>query len=336
MLRVGLKMDLVTEVPGSCVTFQEGVSAATEIKAYGYFQCSSKTYVGLDNLFEEVCRAGIFSATGSITTPGTKKSGFFGWFSKKPTTKSPETPHCVVKISIATIIQPKVSQIPNDIWLLVLEYLDLLTLIRLSRTCKEFYHLAKTTLASAMSKPHNFSGCVKVPSWKNTSFTWSPNKRFHEYTYSPVKYTPTSSRSRSGSNDQFVCFGPDCTILMSNGKHCLIRNLHVGDSVLAYYYDGGHGHHTAPALVQCIWKCPVRKAIPLVVIDQKSTTANTILELTPDHPILLLHHNQLQAQQNSSHPNPSNNITTTIRNWCLPTNLPGIPPRCCNNTAAIT
>ncbi|KAH3760589.1 Ras family [Pelomyxa schiedti] len=323
ILLVGLKMDLVTEVPGSCVTFQEGVSAATEIKAYGYFQCSSKTYVGLDALFEEVCRAGKFSGSGSGTTHP-KKSGLFGWFSKKPKSISSES-NSLVQIPTATIIQPVVSLIPNDIWLLVLDYLDFVALIRICRTCKQFYHLAKIVFPGAMSRPYNYCGCLKVPCWKNNSFTWAPAKRFHEYTYSPVS-SLSSSHRRSSSDDRTVCFGPDCTILMSSGNLCPIKHLRVGDSVLAYYYDVCD---TAPAVVQCIWKCPVRKPIPMVVIVQKSTTTDAVLELTPDHPILLLHHNQQSLwEQQSPHSHPKSNnqpeseTNLTITNqWCLPTTL---------------
>ncbi|KAH3759624.1 hypothetical protein Pelo_8522 [Pelomyxa schiedti] len=60
--------------------------------------------------------------------------------------------------------------------------------------------------------------------------------------------------------DHFVCFGPNATILMSSaGQQCPMKDLQVGDSVLAYY----DGRGTAPAVVQCIWKCPVHKAIPM-------------------------------------------------------------------------
>ncbi|KAH3759625.1 hypothetical protein Pelo_8523 [Pelomyxa schiedti] len=137
--------------------------------------------------------------------------------------------------------------------------------------------------------------------------------------------------------DHFVCFGPNATILMSSaGQQCPMKDLRVGDSVLAYY----DGRGTAPAVVQCIWKCPVHKAIPMVIKKSKSPTepkTESVLEITPDHPILLLSSQQIQPQQSllqspqqsSPHSSIKNtpqqaitpHKTGTTREWCLPTTL---------------
>ncbi|KAH3767300.1 hypothetical protein Pelo_829 [Pelomyxa schiedti] len=331
VILVGLKLDLVIGTDSSCVSFQEAVVSAIKIQAYGYFQCSARADIGLDDLFQEVCRAGMVSLPSGSTT-ATKKSGFFGWFSKKPKSNFQLRASKRAKIPAAKVPQTTLSLIPNDIWVVVMEYLDFLSLIRVSRTCKQFYHLTMTTKRlwlSAIRRPWNYHGFVKGLIWKNASFTWDPEKRFHVSTCSTL-VSASSSRHRSDS-DEFVCFGPNATILMSEGQQCPMKHLLVGDRVLAYY----DGRGIAPAVVQCIWKCPVHKYIPMVTMKTKSSTEprnESVLEITPDHPILLLTGPQTQSQQSPQSPiqnaphsiqNPPHtpNNTGTTREWCLPTTL---------------
>ncbi|KAH3767494.1 hypothetical protein Pelo_617 [Pelomyxa schiedti] len=66
---------------------------------------------------------------------------------------------------------------------------------------------------------------------------------------------------------------------------------------------------------------PVSKAIPMVIIiKSKSTTEpkiESVLEITPDHPILDLSVQQMQPQQSLQSPH----TITTNRGWYLPTTL---------------
>ncbi|KAH3763583.1 hypothetical protein Pelo_4551 [Pelomyxa schiedti] len=291
VILVGLKLDLIdNELPppsGTTVSFQEGISAVIRNSMYGYFQCSSKQYIGLDLLFEEVCRAGMFGDTKPIST---KKPGFFSFFSKRsqkqleqPTKNPPHT----TEISPATAIQTSLGLIPNDIWLLVMEYLDFVALVRVSRTCKLFYHLAKTEpmWTTAFRGVWNYPGCVKG--------------------------------LNVGVSDDIVCFGPNTSILLSNNKYCPMKDLAVGDQVLAFY-PNNDGGDLAAAVVHCIWKCPVHHPIPMIVINGKLTAeaeTETVLEITPDHPILLLN--------NTRHPSvvPQTPKDEHNHRWCLPTAL---------------
>ncbi|KAH3756351.1 Ras family [Pelomyxa schiedti] len=326
VILVGLKLDLIDPAAttsgsplGTYVSFQEGTSAVIKNALYGYFQCSSKQYVGLDNLFEEVCRAGMFSDAKSVSksTMVAKKSGFFSFFSKKshnkPTHSTKPAHHITVDIAAATAVQSSLSVIPNCIWLLVMEYLDFVALIRVSRTCKLLYHLAKTEpiWTNAFRGVWIYPGCVKGLSWKNTTFTWDLAKCFQNY-------VPPPPRRRRSSSDDIVCFGPNTSILLFNNKYCPMKDLTVGDQVLAFYpTDGDNGGFLSSTIVHCIWKCPVRKPTPMIVISSKSATPPTtepILEITPDHPILLLN-------GRFSRHSVVSQATNNPYKWCLPTSV---------------
>ncbi|KAH3757035.1 hypothetical protein Pelo_11166 [Pelomyxa schiedti] len=319
VILAGLRLDLInTEHPstsdppsGTTVSFQEGISAAIKNAMYGYFQCSAKQAVGLDNLFVEVCRAGMFGDKKSMST---KKPGLFSFFSKRSHNKpvSTQNSHHTVDISPGTVVQTSLNVIPNNIWLFVMEYLDFPALIRVSRTCKLFYHLAKTEpmWTNAFRGVWNYPGFVKGLSWKNPSFTWDPERCFHDYVPPPPR------RRRSGSDD-IVCFGPNTSILLSNNKVCPMKDLAVGNQVLAFYPTYNDCGYFSLAVVHCIWKCPVHRAIPMIVIHSNSTDSATesVLEITPDHPILQLNDH---CQQ---HPVITQITNNEHNKWCLPTAL---------------
>ncbi|KAH3762674.1 hypothetical protein Pelo_5483 [Pelomyxa schiedti] len=193
VLLVGLKLDLIgTETQHSSVSLEEGFSAAIELQAYGHFQCrllalyyhypaknlhSSKKNIGVENLFVEVCRAGTFA--GTFCSP--KKPGFFSFFSKKPHRKPKR-----YKIHSPDVVQAPLAVIPNNIWFEIIYYLDFITLIRLSRTCKHFYHLTKTephwTNMSRTEWTYTGHSTTASLGRKAQSFSWDANKCFSRTT----------------------------------------------------------------------------------------------------------------------------------------------------------
>ncbi|KAH3763373.1 small GTPase superfamily [Pelomyxa schiedti] len=139
---VGLKMDLLTE-SNQEAAFQRGITAAIKTESYGYFQCSSKMKLGLDHLFEHVCRAGLTSVP--VTKP--KKFGFFNFsFFSSSTGKGNEarTISNTTKMIASDTSESSLATIPVDILRGILEYLDFVSLVRISRTCHQLYHMAKT------------------------------------------------------------------------------------------------------------------------------------------------------------------------------------------------
>ncbi|KAH3760264.1 hypothetical protein Pelo_7900 [Pelomyxa schiedti] len=290
---VGLKLDLVG-TSGPFVTFQEGISAAIKIQAYGYFQCSSKKYIGLNHLFDEVAKAGLFSTESD--TKVSKKSGFFGFFSRKSSNVPKVNRGIVFPISGKIKTQRSLAILPKEVWLYILEYLDFISLIRLSRTCKQLYHLAKTEpiWSNASARPWSYPGLIKEQSWNNTKFSWNPAMCFPDY-------VPPSPRRSSSP----VCFGPNSTIKMSNGKECRMKDIAVGDQVEYHLIGNEMNLYKSFGTIRCIWKCSMPKPTKMVVTKKKTPEGTeSILEITLDHPVL------------------QDSLTNK---WCMPASILGDP-----------
>ncbi|KAH3765918.1 hypothetical protein Pelo_2224 [Pelomyxa schiedti] len=274
---VGLKMDLVSEALYPDI-LQDGITAAIKIQAYGYFLCSSKLKRGLNELCEALCRAGSF---GYEEKP---KKSFFSFFSKstpnpKSTTSVSVSKCSTIQIPSEGVAQASISFFPRDIWLGILGYLDFPSLIAVSRTCRQFYHFAKTEplwTNTLYNTRWTYPGIINGLSWKNPSFLWDPEKCFSEWVI------VSSSSRRWRRDEEYVCFGPNSTILMANGTEILLKKLQVGDLIATAI--NGDPTHTKPATVICIWKCPVGKPIEIVTTIGSGNPAS-VLEITTDHPV---------------------------------------------------
>ncbi|KAH3722621.1 hypothetical protein Pelo_18672 [Pelomyxa schiedti] len=136
---VGLKVDLVPScVNTSVVTIQEAVSVAMKMNAYGYFQCSSK--------LQPSHHRGFWSWLLNKSAPNPEATTSLSVVREKNNNSSGSQP--VANRVITAIGYPDttaqssiVDEVPPVIWRAILEYLDLLSLIRVSRTSRHFYHL---------------------------------------------------------------------------------------------------------------------------------------------------------------------------------------------------
>ncbi|KAH3763372.1 hypothetical protein Pelo_4777 [Pelomyxa schiedti] len=258
VLLVGLQMDLLSEIHRE-VAFHSGVAAAIKTESYGYFQCSSKLQIGLEFLFESVGRAGLFvDPIGTKPKPPRFFSFNFSFFSKSSHKGLDSQP------VISTLRTLDIQALK-----LTLEYLDFVSLIRISRTCKPLYNLAKTEplWTNAQNGSWTYPGFSRGIGWQKSSFLWDPTRCF------PIWDAPA----------------------FKNRDY-----LEVGDSVASSVVKlkCNETQITSTATVCCIWKCPVVKPTLIISVVASPSDRNcSLLEITPDHPIL--HNNK----------------------WCLPTVL---------------
>lgn len=199
--------------------------------------------------------------------------------------------------------------LPNALWLEILSFLDYVTLIRLTRTCKKFYHLCKTEplWTNARTGYWNSSGI------SNSSKLSFDNK----HSYIPLELDPLPDYNPPES----VCFGPNATITLANGQLCKMKELKVGDQVIS----GTNCDDTA--FVNCIWRCVLKCPVPIVHWKMTSTTTGSqspLLEITPDHPILVNDTWCLPTVLSQAAPSP--HVTCLYNIVVIPTNASTPPP----------
>lgn len=162
------------------------------------------------------------------------------------------------------------ANLPVDVWLEILQYLDFVSLIKVSRTCKAFYHMAKTEplWSQAYNREWNLPGENQIM-WKNAVFTYEEGK---------THLQPPPPRFTSHNRDhEPACFGPFTTLKMHDGSLKNMRSLLVGDKVIT-----GTG---AICTVSCIWKYVLHTPAMLICKHSEQDKGN-LLQITTDHPIM--------------------------------------------------
>ncbi|KAH3761362.1 hypothetical protein Pelo_6761 [Pelomyxa schiedti] len=279
ILLVGLKLDLVEDKSvdkvGPVITFEEGIKAAINLNAFGYCQCSSHLRIGTSEVFQEGIRAcTLLNKTKTTPAPAKNSGGFFSTLFNSLMTKRPK------EISAPTVAQTCVEIIPDTLWSEILCFLHFVSLIRLSRTCKKFYHLCKAEPLWSNAK----NGSWNIPSVSNDKLSWRNGITFAPRKVTLPDYDPPER----------VCFGPNATITLASGKLRPMKDLRVGDQVATGNRSANIGY------VSCIWRCFTSAPVSMVVREAPLPSSQGMLEITPDHPIMV------------------NDV------WCLPTSL-GVP-----------